>query len=801
MPGIPLVSCIMPTFGRPEYVDEAVAMFLAQDYPEKELIVLNDCPGQTFRCDLPGVRVINSRQRYPSLGEKRNAAIEMASGGMIAVWDDDDVHLPWRLSFSVSEALRLNTEFYRPAEFWAYWGGPVLHDNQAVEGWVNHGTALFSKDLWRRVGGYPPKGVGEDADFFARIHRELGKEFIKYPLAREDRFYVLRGKSHYQHMSITGGEHPLDTTPQEREITPLPVRDPVLSESCDRLAEARCGRLLSLSPIRGQQEVLPVLTVCVSLKNRSKVIHEGGELRLFPNCVRALAEAAAGLSDMGTVELVVSDFASDDWPLEQWLANKVGCLDVRVLPVEGDFSRGRGLNLAVCHSRGDAIFLCDADMLVSTDFLRGCIRHAKAGSAYFPIMRYLNPDGSPGDWEHFGYGMACLSKRVLESSGGVPEFTSWGGEDDIFFERVGKLARIVRETVPGLLHQWHPEDCRHKYYVRPRKCDFEEHARGHASGGAGLPSMVFWAEHPDWQGFLHLYEGGRMARPGIDGGEYELREKESLLLRWDRWSPEPLAWDPDSGMFVSREKPFSLRQRIVRATAIPPRQRGATLEPNPRIVRTIHVVWVGDESMRPDPFIDTWRILNPQWNVRVWGNHDLATVLWKLREHLDFRMHGTGELHGVADIMRWEILFREGGFAIDADGPCLRPLEDWLFEGAAMAACLESEVGLPGVIANGYVYARPQHPVVGRILRLIGEMTPDDRTSAFRALGPGPLTTAVNEIPGAVRIWPSHYFIPNHRAAPPYRGDGPVFAMQHFMSTHGTYGKSQDYRVEDAYKG
>ena len=129
MHGNPLVSCIMPTFGRPEFIDEAVAMFIAQDYPEKELIVLNDCPGQTFRCGLPGVRVINSRQRYPSLGEKRNAAIEMASGGMIAVWDDDDVHLPWRLSFSVSEALRLNTEFYRPAEFWAYWGGPVLHDN------------------------------------------------------------------------------------------------------------------------------------------------------------------------------------------------------------------------------------------------------------------------------------------------------------------------------------------------------------------------------------------------------------------------------------------------------------------------------------------------------------------------------------------------------------------------------------------------------------------------------------------------------------------------------------------------
>jgi glycosyltransferase involved in cell wall biosynthesis len=39
----PLISCIMPTYGRPEFLGEAVAMFLAQDYPEKELVILNRC--------------------------------------------------------------------------------------------------------------------------------------------------------------------------------------------------------------------------------------------------------------------------------------------------------------------------------------------------------------------------------------------------------------------------------------------------------------------------------------------------------------------------------------------------------------------------------------------------------------------------------------------------------------------------------------------------------------------------------------------------------------------------------------
>jgi glycosyltransferase involved in cell wall biosynthesis len=225
----------MPTYGRPSYVGEAVAMFLAQDYPAKELIVLNDCAGQVFRCDQPGVRVINTDRRFPNLGEKRNAVIEMARGEIIAVWDDDDVHLPWRLSFSMTEMQKWNTEFYRPAEFWAYWGEPALHDNQSVDYWVSHGLVMFTKNLWQRVGGYPPQGVGEDAVFFQKIHRELDEDFIKYPLAKPSRFYVMRGTSRYHHMSIGGGMEPLDTTPLECNVVPVPVQDPILWEACELL--------------------------------------------------------------------------------------------------------------------------------------------------------------------------------------------------------------------------------------------------------------------------------------------------------------------------------------------------------------------------------------------------------------------------------------------------------------------------------------------------------------------------------------------------------------------------------------
>ena len=38
----PLASCIMPTANRRQFVPEAIRYFLAQDYPNKELIVIDD---------------------------------------------------------------------------------------------------------------------------------------------------------------------------------------------------------------------------------------------------------------------------------------------------------------------------------------------------------------------------------------------------------------------------------------------------------------------------------------------------------------------------------------------------------------------------------------------------------------------------------------------------------------------------------------------------------------------------------------------------------------------------------------
>ena len=62
--------------------------------------------------------------------------------------------------------------------------------------------------------------------------------------------------------------------------------------------------------------------------------------------------------------------------------------------------------------------------------------------------------------------------------------------------------------------------------------------------------------------------------------------------------------------------------------------------------------------------------------------------------------------------MRYEILFNEGGIALDADSLCLRPLEDWLLEPAAFAAW-EHEHIRQGLITVGAMRAEPGNEFFG----------------------------------------------------------------------------------------
>lgn len=203
------------------------------------------------------------------------------------------------------------------------------------------------------------------------------------------------------------------------------------------------------------------------------------------------------------------------------------------------------------------------------------------------------------------------------------------------------------------------------------------------------------------------------------------------------------------------------------------------------IPKRLHIIWVGDEARRPDNCIETWRAMHPDWEFRLWGNADFAATPWINKAHMD-AMWGR-ELNGVADMMRWEILYRHGGVLVDADSICVRPLDDHLLECEAFA-CWESEVARPGLIAAGYFGCESENPFVGQIIKdIAAEASVVDRM-AWQSVGPQRVTDAYRAYGYTrLRIYPSHYFIPEHFTGIAYDGTDPVYAHQLWGSTRGAY--------------
>jgi glycosyltransferase involved in cell wall biosynthesis len=199
----------------------------------------------------------------------------------------------------------------------------------------------------------------------------------------------------------------------------------------------------------------PLMSVCITAKNRSRVVVGDRELQLFPNCVRSLAES---VPEGVACELVVSDWGSDDWPLEQWIHETAGSVPVRVVPIDGTFNRGRGRNVAAAAATGTMLFFTDTDALFSSAvFLRGA--EVVAGDrVFFPVRwKFHGPEHDDGHWRHEGFGNCVLRRTTFAEVKGWAEYDTWGREDDDFYERVGRISEIVREEVPGFCHQWHPD--------------------------------------------------------------------------------------------------------------------------------------------------------------------------------------------------------------------------------------------------------------------------------------------------------------------------------------------------------
>jgi glycosyltransferase involved in cell wall biosynthesis len=103
----PLVSVLMTSYNREKYISEAISSVLASNYPNFELIIVDDCSKDNTVKIIKEFVVKDTRVRFyqneSNLGDypNRNKAASYAQGKYLKYVDADDAIYPWGLSILV----------------------------------------------------------------------------------------------------------------------------------------------------------------------------------------------------------------------------------------------------------------------------------------------------------------------------------------------------------------------------------------------------------------------------------------------------------------------------------------------------------------------------------------------------------------------------------------------------------------------------------------------------------------------------------------------------------------------------
>ena len=385
------LTAICCTYNRPRLLGRVIECFQRQDYPieKRRLVILDDC-GQYHSQSGPGWVLHSYKDRWHSLGAKRNASVMAAiadrpdTDGLL-VCDDDDLYLPWW--FSACAAALERAEWCRPSLVLRE--SPGGFREEPTQG-IFHGGWALRRDTFARIGMYDPNLSGdEDKELRLRLER-LGISQADPMDLGFDPYYVYCDNTGSDHISWHG------VFPQGYEI----VRAKGEIEFCEQIPikwDQEYGQL----PVRRIFTVGPVASPAKDGKQLVQIIRPvqlkpGGRGPL--NGMGALQRALRqhGL-DGGTSWLGICPGAGDcPAPANQGALPWFWCWEDRHYAIKWDqkgFPWVGGPNLLFDNSRAPGTGPKEREilnaqhcrgMVVHTDWYRDLLRSALPGGSRIP---------------------------------------------------------------------------------------------------------------------------------------------------------------------------------------------------------------------------------------------------------------------------------------------------------------------------------------------------------------------------------------------------------------------------------
>ncbi len=185
----PLVSVVVATYNRPEYLRRALASVNAQTWPAVQLLVVNDAGAEVEEVVRPFLvrphdRYIR-RERNAGPAAARNTGLAEATGKYVACLDDDDLWYPEHLSLlitameesgaAIASSNAVCVHYVRKGSDYAETKRYVLdeewdRDRVVLNNYLPPIGFAYTMSCMREAGGFDERIVGsEDMDLWIRM--------------------------------------------------------------------------------------------------------------------------------------------------------------------------------------------------------------------------------------------------------------------------------------------------------------------------------------------------------------------------------------------------------------------------------------------------------------------------------------------------------------------------------------------------------------------------------------------------------------------------------------------------------
>jgi len=177
-------------------------------------------------------------------------------------------------------------------------------------------------------------------------------------------------------------------------------------------------------------------------------------------------------------------------------------------------------------------------------------------------------------------------------------------------------------------------------------------------------------------------------------------------------------------------------------------------------------IWIGSRKP-PERWMRTWREKHPHWQYDLYGNEYLRQTEFRNQHLIDAYMK-TGNYCGVADLMRYEILLRQGGLLANSDNECHHCTDELWKEGRVFTS-YENEF-LRGKLVSPPLACQPGNEFIELLVEELHKLTPSDLGPPWMSVANLFVARMIAVHRPDIVIFPSHYFNPMHYEGAVYSG-------------------------------